>query len=125
MEEALRALLLADAGVSALSPSINWGHRPQGEALPAIVLTLVSGSNGHDLDGPDTRFAGTVQVDCYASTYGEATMLSRAAREALDGYAVGDFHGIFLDAVRGGLETGDDTGALYRVALDFQVMHSA
>ena len=47
MEEALVAYLLANAGLTAIVGNrINWTTRPQGAAVPAVVLTKVSGVRG-------------------------------------------------------------------------------
>lgn len=120
MEEAFRALLLADAGVAALIGSrVDFG-----EALdtsgPYIVLWSIGGAAGHTLTGSDGLTRGRIQADCYALGYPDAKRLSRAVRSALDAHRGGGFRGIFHDATR---EDREDSGNLverpHRISLDF------
>lgn len=94
MEEALRAYLKADDGVKALtggaSARVDWGARPQGSALPAISLHLISAPRTYHMRGR-VRLVGTlVQMDCWADSFAAAKALARAlagqggARGALD-----------------------------------------
>jgi len=121
MEEALRAILLATSGVTALvGTRVNWGGHPQGLALPAIVLTVISDNLGHRLNGPDGLAQGRVQVDCYAGTYGAAKLLSRAVLAALDSYRGGNFSGVFHAGSRDGREGGtNEADRPFRVSIDF------
>ncbi|WP_172599796.1 DUF3168 domain-containing protein [Cereibacter sphaeroides] len=71
MEEALRALLLGTPAITALvDRRVNFGAHPQGEPLPALVLTTVSDREGLTLGGPDGLQQARVQIDCYAESYG-------------------------------------------------------
>lgn len=127
MEPALLAKLLASAGITALvSTRINWSRRPQGEALPAIVL--------HRIDGtPDVHHAGysglvqsRVQVDCWAASYGSAKAIARAVQTAITAQAFTQgavrFDVILIVDVRD--STFDETTPLFRTSLDLMV-HSA
>ncbi|RHZ91360.1 DUF3168 domain-containing protein [Cereibacter sphaeroides] len=126
MEEALRALLLDVPAVAALvGPRVNFGRHPQGEPLPALVLTTVSDREGLTLAGPDGLQRARVQIDCYAESYGAAKQLSRAVRAVLHGHSGGGFQGVFLDGARDLREPGDDTGRPFRVSLDFLTIYSA
>lgn len=101
MEEELRALLLADSGVIGhVGNRVNWGENPQGWALPAIVLNLISRNEGYSLDGADGISTSRVQVDCYADGYGAALQLGRAVRDMMGGYRAGSFQGIFHAGIR-------------------------
>lgn len=121
MEEQLRARLLATAGVTALvGQRINWGAHPQGEAFPALVLTVISGAEGYTLTGRDGLLQGRVQVDCYAATYGAAKVLSRAVVASLGGYSSAGFRGVFHVGTRDSREGGsNEAERLFRVSLDF------
>lgn len=121
MEEAFRALLLADAAVMAASGGrVNWGEHPQGQPTPYVVLTVISDAEAHTMRGPCGLSQGRVQVDCYAVTYGGAKTLSRAVRAALDGHSDANFGGVFLDGSRDSREGGsNEAERLFRVSLDF------
>lgn len=121
MEQALRNILLAAAGVTALAGTrINWGAHPQGTAFPAAKLTLVSDAEGYTLDGPNGLSKGRVQVDCDAMSYKAARDLAAAIRAALSGYRGGDFRLIEHAATRDSREGGtDEAERPYRVSMDF------
>lgn len=125
MEEDLRALLLGAPAVAALvGLRVNFGRHPQGEPLPALVLTTVSDREGLTLDGPDGLQRARVQIDCWAASYGEAKHLSRAVRERLHGHAGGGFRALILDGARD-LGAPEAPGRPFRVSLDFLVTYSA
>ena len=121
MEEEIRALLLATAGVTALCGNrIDWGASAQGATYPRIVLFTINDAEGHNLQGPDGHSVGRVQVDCYALSYGQAKQLSRAVRAVLDGYSGGGFQGVFLAGSRDTREGGtNEPERPFRVSLDF------
>ena len=122
MEEAFRALLTGSAAVVALVPAsrINWGAHPQGQPLPGVVLTVVSGAEGLTLQGPDGLSAGRVQVDCYAPSYGQAKQISRAVIAVLHGYRAGGLRLVTHVATRDSREGGtNEAERLFRVSLDF------
>lgn len=123
MEEELRAILLADTGVSnRVSTRINWGAHPQGQALPAIVLNLAAGAEGMNMNGTNNLFEGIVQVDCYADTYGSAKLLSRDAVSALHAYRGGGFRLVTQTSTRDSREGGtNEAERPYRVGLDFNI----
>ncbi|WP_417723957.1 tail completion protein gp17 [Salipiger sp.] len=76
MEEELRAMLRAETAVAALvGARVYWGERPQGDPLPAVVLTVVDDREGSTLSGGDGLFLGMVQADCYALDLGAAKRL--------------------------------------------------
>lgn len=122
MEEELRALLLADATLSAIVGSrIDWGARPQGRDLPAIALHKISGSEWIHMNGPNGVFQARVQVDAYAKTDRAATEIARALNAALNCYRGGGFRFIeqLNDSARmeGG---GNGAGRPFRASIDFQ-----
>lgn len=127
MEEEFRALLQANAAISAIASHINFGAHPQGQPLPAIVLNTVSYQEAMTLDGPNGLTDSRVQVDCYANGYGPAKQLSRAVLALCHGYRGGNFHGVMLiDASDSRTQQTYDATAdqPYRVSLDFRVVHS-
>ena len=126
----LRSVLLASAGVTGIvSQRVSWAERPQGSALPALVLTQISGAPTYVLRGPSNYTEARVQVDCWASTFLAARQLADAVRAALSGFSgvrgSTRFHGVFLDAERD-LRDAETDGAerFFRVSQDFMVHHS-
>lgn len=127
MKADLKALLEADAGVAAACGGrISWGERPQGGALPAVVLQVIGGRDEYHLRGRLGRVERRVQADCWAADPLAASTLADAVRDCLGGYrgTVGAtrFTGVFLDGDR---DLSEAAGAaeprLHRVALDFMV----
>lgn len=115
MEEALRLLLVAALpGVP-----VAWGLGS--DALPRVVMFVVSGADDYTQDGPTGLAWRRVQADCYGATYGAAKTLSRNVIAALSGHRGGIFNGIFLDAVRDGEPTDEPDSVQARVSLDFMV----
>lgn len=123
MEEALRAYLIADSGVTAqVSTRVYWGRIAQGAAYPAVRLTLVSAPRLYSHDGDAGTRASAVQIDCMATTYGAAKTALRAiiarltgARGALTGGLT--LQAAFVDAER---DSNDDDPAqpLYMASAD-------
>ena len=123
------ALLLASPGISALCGSrINWRKRPQGEAVPAIVLFLISQTGEYVYRGASSLKFARVQCDLYAETYGEALALEKVFVAVVDRYRgkFGNtvFNGIFLDNRREGDDPGkNDAAQLFRVSIDLLIKH--
>jgi uncharacterized protein DUF3168 len=127
MEEAIIAKLLADGGVSGIvGARVFPGSRPQGSALPALVLNRISGGPEYADDGEVGLEQARIQIDCWAATYAGAKLLARAAAAALSAFegTVGatTFQWIELDIERDLREGGGDaTDYPFRTALDFLV----
>lgn len=126
MEEALRAVLLGSAAVTAIAGArVNWGEHPQGAALPGIILTVVSDVEGHTIGAPNGVSAARVQVDCQGASYGSAKQLARAVRTVIDGYRGGLIQAVLLASVRDGREGGtDEADRPFRTSLDVIVHYS-
>jgi hypothetical protein len=126
MEEEFLALLTSSAAVTAIVGNrINFGANVQGAPYPRIVMFTVSDFENHTMRGPDGLSVGRVQVDCYALTYGQAKLLSRAVRAVLDGYRGGGFQGVFHVATRDTREGGtNDAERPFRISLDFETNHN-
>jgi CRP-like cAMP-binding protein len=121
MEESLLALLLADPALVALTgPRMAWLERRQGGALPALVLTLISGAEGLTQDGPDGLGQYRVQIDAYGATYGDAKRVSRAVIALLHGYSGPELPDIIHESSRDLPEAGtNEAQKLFRVSSDF------
>ena len=122
MEEEFRAILTGTSAVTALVPAsrINWGEHPQGAGWPGIVLNVIDALGGAHMNGPNDPPEARVQVDCYALTYGEAKLVSRAAFDALHFYSGGGFQGVFHAGTRDSREGGSNEAERpFRASLDF------
>ena len=129
MEKDLRALILADPAVAALSPRVAWGERPQAGALPAVVLTRVSGVPTYDMDGATGHAETRVQADVWSATYASGDVTAKALEALLSGYrgTYGGtvFHGVFSEGVNDLREAGaNDADRFFRVSLDFIIHHT-
>lgn len=127
MEAALIAKLLATAGVTNLvSTRINWSRRPQGAALPAIVLQRVSGTPDVHHAGASGLVVSRVQVDCWAASYGSAKAVARAVETAVTAQTFTQgatrFDVILIDSERD--DSTDETTPLFRTSLDLMVHHA-
>lgn len=135
MEEDLRALILGDASVSSLvGTRVSWAERPQGGALPAIVLWVISQPVAYNLQGAQALTQTRVQADCWGATYAGAKGAAQALSRLLSGYEgeQGDtlFQGVFQDGAREGRDasantTGSDPERFFRSSIDFIVNHQA
>lgn len=127
MEEALTALLLANAGVSAMvGDRVNWSARPDDAALPAVTLHRISGRRDQTSSGRSGLVDSTVQIDTWGRTFKEAKLLARAvilalphARTLTGGIVL---QGIFIDSESDSFE-GDAPEPLYRTRIDISVWH--
>lgn len=124
MQVALRSRLKGDAGVSALvGPRVYWGDRPQGSALPAIVLNLISDGRGYLMQGADATQQYRVQIDIYGSTYAAMDAVRGAVVTCLE-LTSGSFQPSFVMR-NSDLEESTDTALLYRASMDFKITYSA
>ena len=131
MKEALRAALVADAGVAGLvAKRVAWGARPRMSELPSIALHQVSGVRQYAMQGASGLVAARVQIDCWALSNKDATSVADAVNTAIGGLAATvkgvQLQGCFLESE---IDFVDDQGAtpaelLHRVSLDFMVWHS-
>lgn len=129
MEEAFRALLLANSGLAALiAGRVYWVNRPQASALPAIVLHRVSGQPDVHMTGASGLVQSRIQADCYGSTYAASVAASRALEAALSGYS-GTISGvrfspIVVDSIRSDYQ-GAEPEEIYLTGVDLLVWHGA
>jgi hypothetical protein len=127
MEEAIRARLLATAGVTALvSSRVYCGARPQAGALPDIIINRISGAPVYTDDGESGIASARLQIDCWGQTYGSAKNVARAVIASLSAFfgTVGSttFQYVLLDAERDFREGGSDAAEYpFRTNVDFIV----
>lgn len=80
MEGALRARLVAAA--TSAGSRVYWDDRPQGAALPAVVLSVISDIRAQHLKGFDMLEA-RVQADVLALSFADKKVLKEAVIAAL------------------------------------------
>ena len=138
MEEAIRARLLATAGLTALvSQRVYCGSRPQGGPLPDIIINRISGAPVYTDDGESGLASARLEIDCWGETYASAKTAARAVIASLSaffGTVNGDgsppdfavtFQNILLDAERDFREGGGNAPEyLFRTNLDFIIWHN-
>jgi hypothetical protein len=128
MEKALRDYLLADTAITAvIDDRVHYVQRPQGGALPALVLTVISSVPAYEYTGAAPLVAARVQIDAYAAKYDAAKELARLVVARLGGQRVlqSDVNMRFFK-----VDERDDRGeaqtagvAVFRVSTDYQVWH--
>ncbi|QQN73952.1 DUF3168 domain-containing protein [Croceicoccus sp. YJ47] len=121
MEAALRARLLADAGLSALVQKISWLVRAQSSALPAITLQKVTLDRGYTYDGASGFRGETVQFDIWSNDDEMLLQIRGALTAALEKSAVAGgvtFSPSFLNSERQTVEDVAGVGAVFRISLD-------
>lgn len=85
VEEALKASLVADSGVKAITTRCYPGDLGQNPTYPLILYFKVTGVRDHCLQGPTGLATPRFQIEAWAETYSEAKALANAIRKALDG----------------------------------------
>lgn len=134
MEEALIAILLADADVAAqVGTNVHFNARPQGVRGAAITLQRISALHDYHSQGPSGFVSSRVQMDTWSTTYKGAKLASRAAIKALSGIR-GDYggvtiHGVFIEdvaeqAAADGSQLDKQPDRYFRVRVDFNIKHT-
>lgn len=129
MEEAFLARLRADAALATIvGTRVVWIERPQGSALPAVTLQVISPGRDYTYAGADGTANPRVQADCWGRTYLEAKLVSRAMIAAVEQRATMggiNFAPAFIDGARD-MATEELPGGekVYRVSLDIIVWNS-
>ena len=85
IESALRAIIIADNGVKAVTTRCYYNYIPQSPTYPLIVIQRVTGSRVHHLSGPSGAVRPRFQIEAWAETYAAAKALANLIRKALDG----------------------------------------
>ncbi len=85
IESALRAIIIADNGVKAVTTRCYYNYIPQSPTYPLIVIQRVTGSRVHHLSGPSGAVRPRFQIEAWAETYSAAKGLANLIRAALDG----------------------------------------
>lgn len=129
MEEDIRTRLLATSGVTALvGQRVYCGSRPQGGALPDIIINRISGAPIYTDDGESGLADARLEIECWGTTYASAKNAARAVIASLSAFfgTVGSttFQYILLDAERDFREGGGNASEyLFRTNMDFIIWH--
>ncbi|MGG7518839.1 tail completion protein gp17 [Allorhizobium undicola] len=130
MEEAVTALLLADARLAALIGNrVHWGRVPQGAARPYLILQLISGVPDYASAGRTGLEQSRLQLDAYAESVAVAKAISVAASDALE-KARGTYDGVrlqgaFIDGRRDSQPDSTSGAApVFRRSTDLIIWHS-
>lgn len=126
MEEDLIALLKDDLGVaSVVNDRVYWAVRPQGGALPDIVLHNIGGPVDYHMGGPSGLKQMRIQIDCWSKVSKlQALSVKRAVEACLSGQQANgnavEFQGFFIDNAAADIERVGDAGEIiFRERLDF------
>jgi len=129
MMQDLIARMSANAGLTALvGTRIHANVRPQGGALPAIVLRIISDVTDQAMSGPTNYRQTRVQAECYGPTYAAAYAVRNAIRAALDGWSgtqgATQFHGVFAEGERDDFLAGNnEPDRHHRAQFDLMIHH--
>lgn len=131
---ALRAILLADAGVSTLlDERVYRSVLPQNPSVPAVSFVEVSAQGDHHNAGPSGLASVRVQFNCWGATPDAAYQLGLKVKAALDGLkddvAYGSnspqdvltVRGVFFQSSQ---DLYDDEAKLHYRAMDFIVWYA-
>jgi hypothetical protein len=82
VETCIAQLLRDNANVTAIvGARVHIANRPQGDALPAVVVRLNDYGDDPALDVDETHVEPRIAVDSYAASYNAAYLLDQAVRE--------------------------------------------
>lgn len=127
MEQELRTKLLATAALASLvGTRIDWGARPQGAALPAVVLHLIGSQPDLHMAGPGSWTETRVQADCWATTFKAARDVAATLVTALHGFR-GDMGALRVRCrvlSRRADSDGSAETVLHRTMIDLRVWHA-
>lgn len=124
---ALRARLIADAPVAAVTTRIFWGIGPQGTTRPYVRLNTISDPRPEHLKGYQSARQTRVQADCFADTYAAARGLAEKIVSALDGATTQGTIRFGRIKAEGPRDLGEDVegiGYIHRASLDLLVEHT-
>jgi hypothetical protein len=126
LQTAMRARLVASGPLNTLvAGRVYWGERPQGTALPAVVLQTIDDPIKVHLKGYQAARETFVQADIYAGTYSSALAIARlviATMEVPATFGGKAFGACFVDRRRDTVETSG-TINLHRQSVDFTIWH--
>jgi hypothetical protein len=114
----LRAWLLADAAVAAITTRIHPAPLPQSCVLPAITYTQISSGPFYSHQGDNRWRRPRYQIDCWAADYDDADALARAVIDALSGRYWGN-----LSFVESDRDMPESMTGFHRRSIDVFIWH--
>lgn len=125
----IRQLLVSNASLTALVPAtrIAAGVLPQGTALPAISITLISAVDRNiPAPGATRSVTARVQVTVIASTYpSQRQILAAVKKAAADTMpAVTGISAVVVHSDATGPDFMDDKATLYMGSQDFRISYN-
>lgn len=102
-------------------------ERPQGSALPAVILLVVSDPRPSTYEGRQVLRETRVQLDCQAASRGAADDIAEAAIAAAETagiYGATRFSRSFVDSQRTYSERSDASGTTFVNSLDLMIWHA-
>lgn len=124
---ALRAFLLADAGIAAVVGTRVYPIKiPQGVNAASIVYTRISGAGDYHMAGPSGLAMPRYQLDSWAPTADAATALANLIKDRISGFRGVMGTGPIAVTVQGAFllderEDYDDTPKLHRMSRDYAI----
>lgn len=127
IRKALRAYLLADAGIATLvSDRVYFIKMKQGNVDPCIVFSRISGAGVYHHGGDSGLAMPRYQIDAWSKTGDAATTLANLIKDRLSGYrgvmgsggAAVTVQGAFMLDER---EDFDDTVQMSRMSRDYAI----
>jgi hypothetical protein len=86
IQEALRTILVADSGVTALTSQISHGIANQEDIMPFITFLVFDTSPNETKDTLSQTDVISVSISCFSQNNLNAVSIAEAVRTALDGY---------------------------------------
>ena len=124
IEKAIRAILVANSTVAAITTRCYPAKLPQNPTYPLILFSKVTGMRDHHLQGPSGLAHPRFQVEAWAATYDAAKTLANAIKVALDGYAgtqgAVKIGSILIESER---DSYEEAVSCHRVIMDWFIWH--
>lgn len=120
---ALRARLIADSEVAAVTTKVHWGIVPQNTTLPYIRLNIISDPRPENLQGYDSTRLTRAQASCFASTYAAARQLALKVKNAV-AVPAGNFGRIHAEGPVDEQGAESPAGYIHHARVDLRAEHN-
>lgn len=129
IQAGLRAALLAESTVTAITSNVFVTSIPQDKGLPAIVLIKTNENPNNHLGGAGDMRTADFDIECRATTPGGAIALGDAVTAAFEDFtgAMGDHTckaSYYLDSEDDHEDLGDGSQGQYITTLYFQFQYT-